>query len=74
VTYSRRARRKEEMYAMLASGGYPWTVIPLEERDAYMGALEDASEGQNIGPFSDSLGRIIEEGVNGKAAPEFPSS
>jgi hypothetical protein len=27
------------MNVMLASGGYPWTVIPLERRDDYMAAL-----------------------------------
>ena len=28
------------MNAMLASGGYPWTVIRVEDRDAYLGALD----------------------------------
>ena len=27
------------MNVMLASGGYPWTVVPLQRRDAYMDAL-----------------------------------
>jgi len=27
------------MNLMLASGGYPWTVIPVQERDEYMSAL-----------------------------------
>jgi Fic family protein len=31
------------MNVMLASGGYPWTVTPVEERKAYMGSLEKAS-------------------------------
>jgi hypothetical protein len=31
----------------------PWTVIPLERRDAYMAALEEASARQNIEPFAD---------------------
>ena len=31
------------MNAMLASGGYPWTVIPVEERKIYMSSLEKAS-------------------------------
>jgi len=33
-------------------GGYPWTVVPVEKRDAYMEALETASAndtGQNSG-------------------------
>lgn len=31
------------MNTMLASGGYPWTVIRLKRRDTYMSALEEAS-------------------------------
>ncbi len=42
------------MNAMMASGGYPWTVIPVGERTAYMHALEKASVGEDIGPFADS--------------------
>ncbi len=40
------------MNAMLASGGYPWTVIRVEDRDAYLAALESASIGQDISPFA----------------------
>jgi hypothetical protein len=40
------------MNAMLASGGYPWTVIRVEDRAAYMKALESASVEVNIGPFA----------------------
>jgi hypothetical protein len=36
------------MNVMLAAGGYPWTVIPLEKRDDYMSALESASVEQDI--------------------------
>lgn len=39
------------MNAMLTSGGYPWTVIRLEHRDAYLAALERASVFQDIGPL-----------------------
>jgi len=49
------------MNVMLAAGGYPWTVIPVEERDTYMGALEDASVRQNIVPFTDFLARLVEK-------------
>jgi class 3 adenylate cyclase/tetratricopeptide (TPR) repeat protein len=31
------------MNAMLASGGYPWTIIPVEKRNNYMAALEKAT-------------------------------
>ncbi len=40
------------MNAMLASGGYPWTIIHLETRAKYMAALESASVDTDIGPFA----------------------
>lgn len=40
------------MNLMLASGGYPWTVIRLERRDVYMAALEEASMNHAIESFS----------------------
>ena len=40
------------MNAMLASGGYPWTVVRVEDRDVYMARLESASIDQDIGPFA----------------------
>ena len=40
---------------MLASGGYPWTVIPVEERDNYMNALERASVDQDIKYYSSQI-------------------
>jgi Fic family protein len=40
------------MNAVLASGGYPWTVIRVEDRTAYMKVLESASVDMNIGPFA----------------------
>jgi Fic family protein len=43
------------MNSMLASGGYPWTVIPVAQRNAYMAALEAASVDQNIVPFAELL-------------------
>lgn len=38
--------------ALLASGGYPWTVIRVEHRKAYMAALEKASVRHDIGDFT----------------------
>lgn len=58
------------MNVMLASGGYPWTVVPVEERDAYMAALEEASVGQNIGQFADFLARLVEARLKGKPMPK----
>lgn len=53
------------MNAMLASGGYPWTVIPVEQRDDYMQALEAASVGQDIAPFAKFLATLVEGSLNG---------
>jgi Fic family protein len=36
------------MNVMLASGGYPWTVIRVEDRNTYLAALESASVGMDI--------------------------
>lgn len=43
------------MNTMLASGGYPWTVIPVEKRAAYLAALEAASVDGHIAPFTKFL-------------------
>lgn len=40
------------MNAMLAGGGYPWTILHLENRTRYMEALEEASVNRNIRPFA----------------------
>ncbi|MYC68064.1 MAG: hypothetical protein F4X12_17205 [Acidobacteriia bacterium] len=40
------------MNAMLASGGYPWTVIRISDRESYLTALDSASIDQEIGPFA----------------------
>ncbi len=61
------------MNTMLASGGYPWTVIPVGERGAYMAALEEASVGQNIAPFAEFLARLVGDGIKGKSVPKVPS-
>jgi hypothetical protein len=41
------------MNAMLAAGGYPWTVIRVENRIGYLAALEDASVRHDIAPFTE---------------------
>ena len=40
------------MNAMLASGGYRWTVIRVEDREKYLTALESASVQGDIKPFA----------------------
>src|SRR5262249_56165868 len=62
------------MNLMLASGGYPWTVIPLPERKAYMAALEKASIGQDIERFGDFLASLVEKRVAGEPLPEVPNA
>jgi len=47
------------MNVMLASGGYPWVVIPLEERDNYMAALEAASADHDIAPLTTFLSNLV---------------
>lgn len=54
------------MNTMLASGGYPWTVIPVEERDSYMRALESASAGQDIKPFAAFLAYLVKQALKGE--------
>ncbi len=49
------------MNVMLAGGGYPWTVIPLETRNDYMAALEEASVRKNIAPFSRFLAELVQK-------------
>lgn len=60
------------MNLMLASGGYPWTVIPLEQRNAYMAALEEASVRQDIEPFAEFLAGLVEARLQGQATAERP--
>jgi len=62
------------MNVLLAGGGYPWTVIPLEKRDDYMAALESASVEQVIAPFAMFLGRLVFDRLEGKPAPQIPTS
>jgi len=53
------------MNVMLASGGYPWTVVPLEERKTYMESLEKASVEQDIEGFASYIGYLVAEGLKG---------
>jgi hypothetical protein len=54
------------MNAMLASGGYPWTVVPLKLRDQYMQALEQASAGEDIKPFAKLIAHLAQSAMEGK--------
>lgn len=54
------------MNVMLASGGYPWTVIPVTKRDDYVRSLEMASVEQNIKPFAELLSTLVQSTIEGK--------
>lgn len=62
------------MNAMLASGGYPWTVIPVDRRSDYMRALESASVRQDIKPFTEFLAELVQDRLDGRPAPKVPRS
>ena len=47
------------MNVMMASGGYPWTIVPLAERAAYMDALEKASVSHDIAPFAQLMNDLV---------------
>ena len=51
------------MNAMLADGGYPWTVIPVETRNEYMATLEEASVRKNIESFSSFLADLVQKRI-----------
>lgn len=61
------------MNVMLASGGYPWTVIPVEKRDEYMRSLEKASVDQDISDFSQFLAYLVKEGLKGEPVAALPN-
>ena len=46
--------------------------MPLERRDSYMAALEEASVRQNIAPFADFLAKLVKEGLRGKPVAKVP--
>jgi hypothetical protein len=52
------------MNALLAAGGYPWTVVPLQDRAKYMTALESASTDSDITPFAKFLSTCMLKSPN----------
>lgn len=44
---------------MLASGGYPWTIIPMSRREEYMKALEKASVLGDITDFTRIIAGLV---------------
>lgn len=51
------------MNAMLASGGYPWTIVKLENRQQYLEALEEASSRGEIRMFAKFIATMTEDGL-----------
>ena len=52
------------MNTMLASGGYPWTVIHVAGREQYMRALESASVDQRIEPFAEFIAAQVQRSLH----------
>lgn len=48
------------MNAMLAAGGYPWTVVRVEDRNAYLAGLEAASVDMDVRPFAAFLAERVQ--------------
>ena len=61
------------MNVLLASGGYPWTIIPVEKRGDYMQSLEAASVHQDIKPFTEFLAALVKNNIDGKPGPQVPA-
>jgi len=49
------------MNTMLASGGYKWTIIPVEQRNEYLLTLEQASVDQDISGFAKFLAKLVKK-------------
>ncbi len=67
------------MNAMLASGGYPWTVTPVDRRADYLSALEQASVHQDVEPFARFVASQVEWSIDWRRSrlagqPDAPSS
>jgi hypothetical protein len=56
------------MNVMLASGGYPWTIIRVEDRDGYLAALDRASIDMKIEPFAKFIAARVRRSMNRAAA------
>lgn len=62
------------MNVMLASGGYAWTVIPVDLRNDYMTALEVASVHGNIKPFTEFLAGLVGGNIEGRPGARVPDN
>jgi len=48
------------MNTLLAGGGYPWTVIRVEDRTEYLAALETASVASDLRPFAKFVAKQVQ--------------
>jgi hypothetical protein len=62
------------MNLMMASGGYPWTIVPSGERNKYVEALERASVAEDIVPFAEFIADLVEKGLAGEPLPAVPKA
>ncbi|MFN0064440.1 MAG: Fic family protein [Myxococcaceae bacterium] len=60
------------MNVMLAAGGYPWTIVPVQARARYMSALENASVGEDIRPFATLLASLVSARLAGEPLAGVP--
>lgn len=60
------------MNALLAGGGYPWTVIRVEDRAEYLAALETASVTADVRPFARFVARQMEHTRAISSGPRAP--
>ena len=63
------------MNLMVAAGGWRWTLVTVDTRDAYMAALERASVHQEIEPLTRYLAARLEESARlsrGELCDESP--
>jgi Fic family protein len=49
------------MNYMLTTAGFVWTIVPVQQSDEYMAALQQASTYRNVRPFAQMLARLVGE-------------
>ncbi|MGO4393438.1 hypothetical protein AB4Z46_18950 [Variovorax sp. M-6] len=62
------------MNTMLTSGGFPWTVLRLEDRDRYMDPLNAASGKSDVKPFAAFVAQSLAAAKNMQAEPPFDAA
>jgi Fic family protein len=62
------------MDVMMGSGGYPWTVISVSNRNPYLNALEKATFGDDIVPFAEFLDGLVAKRLADEPLPPVPKS